>query len=104
MLNGGTIDVFVYNNPRVEKEGKIYKITPCENVSSYFLYLIEKDDIIQIISEDPVIDMEEFGNSNISINFINNPPEILLYELIDKEFIGGYIVKSTIDNSLLLLN
>jgi hypothetical protein len=101
--NGGTVDIFVYDNPWVEKEEKTYKISPCENVNSYFLYLIIEDDIIQIISDNPVISMEKFDNSDIDIIYVNDPPEILLNELTDKEFIGGYIVRSNIDNSLLFL-
>jgi len=99
LTNGGMIDVFIYNRPRVEKEGIIYKITPCESVNEYFLFLLEEDKIMQIISENPVINLEKND-----ITYIEDPPEILMKEIIDKGFKGGYIVRSSIDNSMLLLN
>ena len=101
--NGGTVEAFIYDRPMVEKEGKTYKITPCENVNGYFLYFIKEGEIIRIISENPVINIEELDNSNIDLFYIKDPPKMFMDELIDKEFSGGYAVKNSIDNSLLML-
>jgi len=49
MENGGTVEVFIYDKPMVEAEGKVYRISPCEKISKYFLYFIEEGELVQII-------------------------------------------------------
>jgi len=102
--NGGTVEAFVYDDPRVVKEGLLYKISPCEGIYKYFLYLLSEDSIIRVFSETPIINMEGFDNSSLDIDYIENPPKGLMDEMLDKKFKGGYAVRSSIDNSLLLLD
>lgn len=102
--DGGPIDIIVYDRPLVKKEGSLYKISPCEGVYKYFLYLLVEDSIIKVISDTSIINMEELNNSNIDLTHVKDPPKALINEMRDKKYLGGYIIKSNIDNSLLLLN
>ncbi len=99
-----TIEAIVYNKPWVEKEGQIYKITPCENVNEYFLYLLLDEKIARIVSNEPIINVDELDRSNIVLTYITDPPEIFLKAITNEKIMGGYIIKSNIDGSLLLLD
>jgi hypothetical protein len=101
--NGGNLEAYIYKRPAIEKEGTIYKITMCENVYRYFLYIIEDEKIVSIFSENPTIDIAVLDSKYLELTYMDNAPQILLNEVKTKGFIGGYIVKSKLDNSLIQL-
>jgi hypothetical protein len=81
---GGTVEAFVYDDPIVTKEGSLYKISPCEGIYKYFLYLLSEDSIVRVFSEIPIINIEEFENSNLDIEYIEDPPKGLINEMLEK--------------------
>jgi len=102
--NGGTIEAFVYDRTWVEKDGNVYKISPCQNECEYFLYSIIGGRMVRIISRNPIINIEGSDDLNVDFTYIKDPPEILINEITDKEYKCGYVVRSNIDSSLLLLD
>jgi len=102
--NVATFDAVIFDNPKVEKEDQLFKITPCEGVYKYYLYLLVEGSIIRFFSDTPIINLEEINNLDIDITYIEDPPETLMNEMLNIGFKGGYVVRSSIDGSMLLLN
>jgi hypothetical protein len=103
LKGGGAFEVYIYKRPVVKREGGVYKITPCESVHKYFLYTIVNDKIVLIFSEDPNIDTSKLDSEHLELTYMDNIPQVLLSEVKNKGIIGGYLVKSKLDNTLIQL-
>ena len=109
---GGTIEIYVYEFPRVEKmnNGTFVLMPVGDNVQAYFLWVLREDgELITIISKDNTFEisdqisglkiLESLEKMTDDITIIDPFDKRLLYEIEEAGgFKGGYIVKNETSN------
>jgi hypothetical protein len=115
--NGGVIQIFLYNYPRIEYvSDNIFILTSGKNVYLYFLHMLKDEKIITMISKDNYFELSESIIENYDflelkkedfedVTIIDPYSDLLRFNVESSGgIIGGYIVKNKFDETLLWIN